>query len=96
MLTESLDTTECMNGGQRPGWFFAHAQDDLNLPILHMFKGSFSLDVVQMWMHRQKVITIAHPEWDQGNQVNNVIALLSTKNTNVFSYFSMKTYIMGN
>ena len=29
-LTESLDTTECMNGQQRPGWCFAHAQDDFN------------------------------------------------------------------
>ena len=26
--TESLDTTECMNGEQRPGWYFAHY--DLN------------------------------------------------------------------
>ena len=30
-LTESLDTTECKNGKQRHGWYFAHAQDDLNL-----------------------------------------------------------------
>ena len=27
----SLGTTECINGEQRPGWYFAHAQDDLNL-----------------------------------------------------------------
>ena len=42
--TESLDTTECMNGEQRPGWYFAHAQDNLNLRMLRMFEGIFSLD----------------------------------------------------
>ena len=26
-LTESLDTTECMNREQRPGWYCAHVQD---------------------------------------------------------------------
>ena len=30
-LTELLDTTECINGEQSPGWYFAHAPDDLNL-----------------------------------------------------------------
>ena len=30
-LTESLDTTECMNGEQMPGSYFSHAQDDVNL-----------------------------------------------------------------
>ena len=28
-LTESLDTTECMNGEQRTGYCFAHALDNL-------------------------------------------------------------------
>ena len=42
-LTESLDTTECMNGEQRPG-YFTHVQDDLNLRILHMSKSTFTLD----------------------------------------------------
>ena len=27
-----------------PGWYFAHAQDDLNLRLLHMFEGTFSAD----------------------------------------------------
>ena len=48
LLTESLDTTECLSGWQRPGSYFAHAQDDLNLRILLMFKGTFSLDVAQL------------------------------------------------
>ena len=44
LLTELLDTTECMHGEQRPGCYFAHAHDDLNLRILRMFEGTFSLD----------------------------------------------------
>ena len=40
--TESLDTTECMSGEQRPGYYFAHAQDDLNLHVLRKYEGNFS------------------------------------------------------
>ena len=40
-LTESLNTTKCTNVDQRPGWYIAHAHDDLNLRILHMFEGTF-------------------------------------------------------
>ena len=50
-LAESLDTTECMKGEQRPGWYFAHAQNDLNLRILLMFEGSFWLDAVHKLVH---------------------------------------------
>ena len=35
---------ERMNGEQRLGSYFMHAQDDLNLRILRMFEGTFSLD----------------------------------------------------
>ena len=45
-LTESLATTECMNGEQTPGWNIA--QDDLNLHILRMFEGTFSLDAIHV------------------------------------------------
>ena len=31
---------------QRPGRYFAHAQNDLNLSNLHMFEDTFSLDMV--------------------------------------------------
>ena len=31
-----------------PGWYFAHAQADLHLCILHIFEGTFSLDVAHM------------------------------------------------
>ena len=37
-----------MNGEQRLGWYFAHAQDDLNPRILRMFEGIFSLDETQI------------------------------------------------
>ena len=47
-LTESLDTTEYMTEKQGPGLYFAHAQDDLNLRILRMFEGTFSLDTVHI------------------------------------------------
>ena len=38
-LTISLDTTECVNGEQRPGLYFARAQDDLYLLNLRMLEG---------------------------------------------------------
>ena len=47
-LTETLDTTECMNREQRPGWYFAHAQVYLNMRILRMFEGTFSLNLAQI------------------------------------------------
>ena len=40
-----LDTTLCINGEQMSGWYFVHAQDDLNLRIFRMFAGLFSLKV---------------------------------------------------
>ena len=43
-LTESLDTTECINGKQKPGRYFAHALNDLNPRILRMSESTFSLD----------------------------------------------------
>ena len=38
------DTTECMSGEQMPGWYFAHAPDDLILRILRMLEDTFLLD----------------------------------------------------
>ena len=43
-FTDSLDTTEYMNGERRPRCYFVHAQDDLKQRILRMFEGTFSLD----------------------------------------------------
>ena len=47
-LTESLDTTERMNGEQRPEGCFAHSQNDLNLRFLRMLDGLFSLDAAHI------------------------------------------------
>ena len=47
-LTESLYTTECMNGEKRPRQYFAHAQDDLNLRIFFVLDGTFLLDVAHI------------------------------------------------
>ena len=44
LSTNRIIGTESINGEQRPGWYFAHGQDDLNLDILHMFEGTFSLN----------------------------------------------------
>ena len=41
-LTESLDSTGCMNGEQRLGRYFVHAQHDLNLHILHVRRHFFA------------------------------------------------------
>ena len=41
-LTESLYTTECMNGEQSPGWHFAHAQGDLNVHFGHVRRHFFA------------------------------------------------------
>ena len=45
-LTESWDTTECMNVEQKPGLYVAYAQEDLNPGILRMFESMVSLDVI--------------------------------------------------
>ena len=47
-LIESLDITECINGEQMPGWYFAQVQDDLYLSILRVFEGKFSLDAANL------------------------------------------------
>ena len=41
-LPESLANTDCKKGEQRAGWYFTHAQDELNLRILRMFEVTFS------------------------------------------------------
>ena len=46
--TKSLDTKECFNGKQKPGWDFAHVQDGVNPHILRMFEDTFSHDVANI------------------------------------------------
>ena len=65
-LTESLDTTGCMNGEQRPGYYLVHAQNDLNL---RMFEG-FSLDATHGCLTdllHLKQLT------EHGNYLNNIV-----------------------
>ena len=47
-LTESLVSTECMNGERSSECYIAHAQDDLNPCIMRMIKGTISLDVAHV------------------------------------------------
>ena len=46
--TESLDTIECFNAKQMPGWDFAHVHDDVNPHILRMLEGTFSLNAAHL------------------------------------------------
>ena len=52
---KSLDTKECMNGVQRPGRYFAHAQDDLNMRILRMLEGTVSFCAAhsRIWVNKR-------------------------------------------
>ena len=43
-LTELLPTSKCMKREQTPSCYFTHAQDNLNLRILRVIEGTFSLD----------------------------------------------------
>ena len=53
LLTESLDTTECMNAEQSSELYFAHEQGDLNLRILRMFEGTYPLDTVHIFTDKR-------------------------------------------
>ena len=65
-LTESLDTTECMNGEESPRWYFGHAQDDLNLYSLRMFKDTLSLDAAHM------VVVLHFQQYNSGTMFVNL------------------------
>ena len=45
LLTETFDATEHMKGDQR------HVQNDLNLHLLCIFEGTFSLDSPQIFIY---------------------------------------------
>ena len=51
-LRESLDTTECINGEQRPGWDFV-LQVDVNPHIMHMLEGTISLDTAHLFINTE-------------------------------------------
>ena len=52
-------TNECINGEQWPGWYFA--QDDLNLRILRMFEGPFTLGKAQIVLKPSQKLTSLIP-----------------------------------
>ena len=45
LSADRLDTIECFNGEQMLGCDLVHVHDDVNLHVLHMFEGSFMLDM---------------------------------------------------
>ena len=49
-LPESLDTIECINGEQRPGWDLAHAQENVSAHFAHARK-HFLFDAAYMYMY---------------------------------------------
>ena len=53
-----------------PGWDFAHVQDDVNLCILRMLEGTFSLDAGNIILY----ITIDN-KWKIGSYLNLRLAL---------------------
>ena len=52
-LIESLDTIQ-----QRTEYYFTLVQDDLNLRVLCMFEGTFSLDTAHIFLNEIKVIIL--------------------------------------
>ena len=88
-LTESLDTTECMNGEQL---YFANVHDDLNLHILCMFEDAFSIwaDQMQwvfkpMWMPRSACKLL-------GPVVQSVVSLTSSLRVNSLTILADSMY----
>ena len=59
-LTELFDTIECIIEEQRSSWYFAHAQDDVNMRILHMFESAFSASPgpndLKIRSHREQIL----------------------------------------
>ena len=41
-LTQPLNTTECMNGEQRPAWYFANEQGDPTAYVVHVPRHFFA------------------------------------------------------
>ena len=54
-LTESLNTIDCINGEKLPRWDLTYAQNDVNLHILCLLEGLFSLDAAHISMIDEKI-----------------------------------------
>ena len=71
-----------MNGKQRPGCYFAHAQDDLNLSIWRMFEGLFSLDAAHLFLpvhKKEQLIVFKISYYDKKD--NNLCQVLPISNS---------------
>ena len=55
--TESLETKECFNGEQMPGWDCTFVHWDMNPHVIRMFEGTFSLDAARIITVLTKQIT---------------------------------------
>ena len=66
-----------MNTEQRTEWYFAHVQDDLNLGILCMFKGTFSLDAAHYTCKTFQVtlllVNFTHEEHNMSSEEKRII-----------------------
>ena len=80
-----------MTGEQRPGWFFAHVQDDLNLHILHMYKGTFSLDAAHyVFVVNLRIWVLLL--WSHDLVLFNLIRVPSSKYLQHFCFFFSPGY----
>ena len=52
LLPKSLDTVECSNGEQMPGWDLAHAQDDVYPHVLRMLEGTCSINAAVRYTYK--------------------------------------------
>ena len=50
-LSSARPAQICTNGEQRPGWDFAHVQNDVSLYVLRMLEATFSLGEAHMVYH---------------------------------------------
>ena len=69
LITKSFDSTECINGEQRPGWYLTRAHDDLNLRILRMFEDTLSLDATHLLLVLLVVVFWSNIQATEGEQI---------------------------
>ena len=76
-VTESLYTREYINGEQRPGWYFAHAPDDLYLRIFRKFEGMFFFFCFVFFFARDVDHTISQSKYITSKRVFYMYAYMS-------------------
>ena len=94
-LIESLDTTECLNEEQRPIRYIAYAQYNLNLRILHILEGTFSLGVAHLISMHFKY-PISDSIWMYFGFLTSVDVLLENKYFHYYLVFLCETLALRN